>query len=125
MSFQYKPVSLVEYNQLLRDSVNDYHTHAMNDSSMCREDAIKTTGEMAEKYLDSVEEFQEAQNIQMNDISAVNENIESGDVVVSETDTVVESDLTTSEMSSENTNEISEGEEGIDGGEDCDGGMDL
>lgn len=61
MSFDYKPVSLEEYNQSLRDSVNAYYTHAINDPSMSKEEALESTGEMAEKYLGAVEEFQEAQ----------------------------------------------------------------
>ena len=59
MSFEYKPVSLEKYNQTLRDSVNAYYTHAMNDPNMSNEDALKSTGEMAEQYLDAVQEFQE------------------------------------------------------------------
>lgn len=54
MSFEYKPVSLEEYNQTLRDSVNAYYTHAMNDPNMSNEDVPKSTGEMAEQYLDAV-----------------------------------------------------------------------
>ena len=61
MSFEYKPVFLEEYNQTLRDSVNAYYTHAMNDPNMSDEDALKSTGEMAEQYLDAVQEFQETQ----------------------------------------------------------------
>ena len=57
MSFEYKPVSLEKYNQTLRDSVNAYYTHAMNDPNMSNEDALKSTGEMAEQYLDAVQEF--------------------------------------------------------------------
>lgn len=41
MSFEYKPVFLEEYNQTLRDSVNTYYTHAMNDPNMSDEDALK------------------------------------------------------------------------------------
>lgn len=63
MNTDYRPVSLEEYNQSLRDTVNSYYTHAMNSPEMSREDAIRTTGEMAEQYLQSVEEFQEAQNV--------------------------------------------------------------
>ena len=36
MAFDPKPVSLEEYNQSLRDSVNAYYVHAMNDPSMSR-----------------------------------------------------------------------------------------
>ena len=33
----------------------------MNDPNMSNEDALKSTGEMAEQYLDAVQEFQETQ----------------------------------------------------------------
>ena len=40
-----------QINQSLRDTVNAYYTHALNDPKMSTEDALKSTGEMAEKYL--------------------------------------------------------------------------
>ena len=58
MAFDPKPVSLEEYNQSLRDSVNAYYVHAMNDPSMSREEAGSCT---AENYLNAVDEFQAAQ----------------------------------------------------------------
>lgn len=61
MAFDPKPVSLEEYNQSLRDSVNAYYVHAMNDSSMSREEAVSSTAQMAENYLNAVDEFQAAQ----------------------------------------------------------------
>ena len=64
MSFDPKPVSLEEYNQSLRDTVNAYYEHAMNEPSMSKEEAIKSTAETSEKYLDAVQEFQEAQDMQ-------------------------------------------------------------
>lgn len=73
MSFEYKPVFLEEYNQTLRDSVNAYYTHAMNDPNMSNEDALKSTGEMAEQYLDAVQEFQETQ--EMGNIETTNEDV--------------------------------------------------
>ena len=73
MSFEYKPVSLEEYNHTLRDSVNAYYTHAMNDPNMSNEDALKSTGEMAEQYLDAVQEFQEPQ--EMGNIATTNEDV--------------------------------------------------
>ena len=73
MSFEYKPVSLEEYNQTLRDSVNAYYTHAMNDPNMSNEDALKSTGEMAEQYLDAVQEFRETQ--EMGNIETTNEDV--------------------------------------------------
>ena len=77
MSFEYKPVSLEEYNQTLRDSVNAYYTHAMNDPNMSNEDALKSTGEMAEQYLDAVQEFQETQEI--GNIETLNEDVSIAD----------------------------------------------
>ena len=77
MSFEYKPESLEEYNQTLRDSVNAYYTHAMNDPNMSNEDALKSTGEMAEQYLDAVQEFQETQ--EMGNIETTNEDVSIAD----------------------------------------------
>ena len=63
MSFDLnKPVSLEEYNAALRGSVNVYYEYAINDPAMPKEEAIMSTAEMSEKYLDAVQEFQEAQN---------------------------------------------------------------
>ena len=62
MDMDYKPVSLEEYNQSLRDTVNAYYTHSVNDPAMSNEDALRSTGEVAENYLEAVDEFQEAQN---------------------------------------------------------------
>ena len=64
MSFDPKPVTLEEYNQSLRDTVNAYYEHAMQDPSMTEEDAIQSTAEMSEKYLDAVEEFQQEKDMQ-------------------------------------------------------------
>lgn len=98
MSFDYKPVSLEEYNQSLRDSVNAYYTYAINDPSMSKEEALESTGEMAEKYLGAVEEFQEAQA----PVSAQdNTVVEQGSVEASSVDS-----------------------DGLDEGEGCDGGVD-
>lgn len=77
MSFEYKPVSLEKYNQTLRDSVNAYYTHAMNDPNMSNEDALKSTGEMTEQYLDAVQEFQETQ--EMGNIETTNEDVSIAD----------------------------------------------
>ena len=77
MSFEYKPVFLEEYNQTLRDSVNAYYTHAMNDPNMSNEDALKSTGEMAEQYLDAVQEYQETQ--EMGNIETTNEDVSIAD----------------------------------------------
>lgn len=111
MSLDYKPVTLDEYNQSLRDTVNAYYTHALNDPNMSTEDALKSTGEMAEKYLEAVEEFQDAQSTPVA-ASIENNGNELTDSV--EVDNTAEA---TSDMSAE--------DEGIDSGEDCEDGLDL
>ena len=114
MSFEYKPVSLEEYNQTLRDSVNAYYTHAMNDPNMSNEDALKSTGEMAENYLDAVQEFQETRNV------AAENNPEN----VSET-TEAENGADIGNCDIEaNGEDTSVDNDGLDGGDGCDGGMD-
>lgn len=65
VGFTYKPVTVEEYNQTLRDTVNAYYTHAMNDPAVSTEDALKSTGEVAESYLQAVEEFQTNQDVEV------------------------------------------------------------
>lgn len=76
-----KPVTLEEYNATLRDSVNAYYTHAINDPTMSREEAIQSTAEMSEGYLNAVSEFQEAQAAEVSntaDMSISNEGVDAG-----------------------------------------------
>lgn len=72
-----KPVSLEEYNATLRGSVNAYYEHAMNDPTMSKEEAIKSTAEMSEKYIDAVQEFQESQGMQTTAGVSTNEGVQS------------------------------------------------
>lgn len=72
-----KPVSLEEYNATLRDSVNAYYEHAMNDPTMSKEEAIKSTAEMSEKYIDAVQEFEESQGMQTTAGVSMNEGVQS------------------------------------------------
>lgn len=72
-----KPVSLEEYNATLRDSVNAYYEHAMNDPTISKEEAIKSTAEMSEKYIDAVQEFQESQGMQTTAGVSMNEGTQS------------------------------------------------
>ena len=72
-----KPVSLEEYNATLRDSVNAYYEHAMNDPTMSKEEAIKSTAEMSEKYIDAVQEFQESRGMQTTAGVSTNEGVQS------------------------------------------------
>lgn len=54
-------VSREEYDQTLRDSVNNYYEHALNDPSMSKDEAIQSTAEMAENYENAMAEFDAAQ----------------------------------------------------------------
>ena len=58
MSFDPKPVSLEEYNQSIRDSVNAFYEHAVNDNTISEDEAINETVQMSENYLMAVEDFQ-------------------------------------------------------------------
>ena len=49
-----------EYDRNMRDSVNAFYQHAVNDPSMSREEAIAQTSQMAERYLEEREALQEA-----------------------------------------------------------------
>ena len=53
-------VTLDQYDQTLRDAVNAYYEHAMNDPSMSKEEALESTAQMAENYLAATEEFQDS-----------------------------------------------------------------
>lgn len=59
------------YNQTLRDSVNAYYTHAMNDPTMTQEEAIQSTAQMSEEYLTAVDDFQA--NAALNDSVDMND----------------------------------------------------
>ena len=72
-----KLVSLEEYNAALRNSVNAYYEHAINDPTMSKEEAIKSTAEMSEKYIDAVQEFQESQGMQTTDGVSMNKGAQS------------------------------------------------
>ncbi|MGI6095700.1 MAG: hypothetical protein ACOYBL_09745 [Lachnospiraceae bacterium] len=82
MAFDPKPVSLEEYNQSLRDTVNAYYEHAMRDPSMSKEEAIQSTAEVSEQYLGAVQEFQEAQ-----DMTNTAAEVQGNEAVSAETDT--------------------------------------
>ena len=67
----------------MRDAVNTYYTHAMNDPNMSQEEALNSTNEMAEHYFEAVEEFQENQEAQevqegQNEDVAINNDLDNG-----------------------------------------------
>lgn len=125
MSFNPNSVSLDEYNATLRGSVNAYYVHAMNDQTISREDAIKFTAEMSEKYLDAVEEFQESQGMQATNSLATNEEAQSVETNGAQTDfstldPVGIADDTTGGIGDDNSGGI--GDDGSCDGIDNDGG---
>lgn len=134
MSFNPNPVSLDEYNATLRGAVNAYYVHAMNDPTMSKEDAIKSTAEMSEKYLDAVQEFQESQGMQTTYSVGANEgtsSVESNGVQAGSNtlDTTGVSDVTDGSVDS-GVSEGGIGDDGSGGGVDNDGdgvddGMDI
>ena len=134
MSFNPNPVSLDEYNATLRGAVNAYYVHAMNDPTMSKEDAIKSTAEMSEKYLDAVQEFQESQGMQTTYSVGANEGtstVESNGVQAGSNtlDATGVSDVTDGSVDS-GVSEGGIGDDGSGGGVDNDGdgiddGMDI
>lgn len=56
----FSKATVEDYDKSLRDSVNAYYQHALNDPSMSREEAIQSTAEMAERYHAAMEEVQAA-----------------------------------------------------------------
>lgn len=119
MGFDPKPVSLEEYNQSLRETVNGYYIHAKNDPSMNQEDVIRSTGEMAEKYLEAVEEFEAAQNMQQGIEGVTNNGAGDGSAVSGTAQAAEEGVGSGSGMDGGGA------EDGLDGdGEGCDDGMD-
>ena len=72
-------MTVEEYDQFLRNAVNEYYVHAMNDPNMSKEEALRTSGEAAERYLTAVEEYKAAmENNAENKIGAVNDNLNTG-----------------------------------------------
>lgn len=117
MSFNPKPVSLEEYNQALRAAVNAYYEHAINDPSMSKEEAIRSTAEMSERYLNAVQEFQETQNMQNGANISTTEGIQ------------IDNNTLDADVSSMNTGNVDAGVSVSDdsvnvGGVDNDGGID-
>ncbi len=101
-------------NTTLRDSVNKFYEHEMNDSSVSQQEALQNTATMTEGYLNYMENFRQAQNT------------EDGMLVESETVSSVQSTMDGGVAEGATTNGTSNGIDtggGIDGG--VDGGMGM
>lgn len=114
-----KSVSLEEYNATLRSSVNTYYEHTMNDPAMSKEEAIKSTAEMSEKYLEVVQEFQEIQGMQDTVRVETNEGIQFAESNGVHTDTNA---VDIADISTTDTGAIDSGVAGAGVGDDGAGG---
>lgn len=111
MSFQYTPMTVEEYDYFLRNAVNEYYVHAMNDPNMSEEEALRTSGEAAERYLTAVEEYKAAmENNAENKVGAVNDNLNTGGPVEQASAGAV----------NEQTEQKTSVNAGVDGGTDAD-----
>lgn len=131
VGFEPKSVTLDEYNQSLRDSVNAYYQHAQNDPTMSQEDAITSTAEMSENYLNSVEAFQASQGTAATSVESnePTETVSESEASVG-TSNLQEGGITddSAAVHAGGTGMSNEGEsvdDGIDGGEGADDGLDL
>jgi hypothetical protein len=121
MGFDPEPVSLEQYNQTLRGAVNDFYQHAMDDSSMNTEDAFRTASEMAERYFEAVEEFQDemsteksTETVEENNVIGTEE-VEQGEIVGTEnTGISIDDNFDINEATTIDSN-----------CEECDGGIDF
>lgn len=115
MDKSYTPVTVEDYDDSMRATVNAFYEHALNDSSMSKEEAIAQTSQMAENYLDTMDEINTAH--------------ENGEIMSN-------NDITNAEISEENAgetvtddavsdvNDLDNGGIEEDGGADDDGGVD-
>ena len=118
MSFQYTPMTVEEYDQFLRNAVNEYYVHAMNDPNMSRAEALRTSGEAAELYMTAVEEYKAAiENNAENKIGAVNDNLNTGGPVEQASAGAVNEQT---EQTSVNTGVDVDTDAGVSNGEGCD-----
>lgn len=69
-------VTREQYDQTLRDSVNQFYEHQINDPNVSQEEAIATTAQMAENYQNAMDEFDN--NVQAEAEVQATESIDSG-----------------------------------------------
>lgn len=113
-----KPVSLEEYDATLRSSVNAYYEHVMNDPTMSKEETIKSTAEVSEKYLDAVQEFQEIQGMQSTARVGTNEGIQfvESNEIHTDTNAVDAAGVSTTDTGAIDSGVAGVGDDGADGG---------
>ena len=72
MGKNYTPVTIEDYDNSMRSTVNAFYEHAKNDPSMSHEEVVAQTSQMAENYLNTMDELQTAH--ENGEIASVNDN---------------------------------------------------
>lgn len=72
MEKNYTPVTIEDYDNSMRATVNAFYEHAKNDPSLSHDEAVAQTGQMAENYLNTMDELQTAH--ENGEIASVNDN---------------------------------------------------
>ena len=72
MEKNYTPVTIEDYDNSMRATVNAFYEHAKNDPSLSHDEAVAQTGQMAENCLNTMDELQTAH--ENGEIASVNDN---------------------------------------------------
>ena len=115
MDKSYTPVTVEDYDNSMRATVNAFYEHALNDPSMSQEEAIAQTSQMAENYLNTMDEINTAH--ENGEIMSNNDSINAEISEENAGETVTDSAVS-------NVNDLDNGGIEEDGGADDDGGVD-
>ena len=115
MDKSYTPVTVEDYDNSMRSTVNAFYEHALNDPSMSQEEAIAQTSQMAENYLNTMDEINTAH--ENGEIMSNNDSINAEISEENAGETVTDSAV--SDVNDLDNDGIEE-----DGGADEDGGVD-
>lgn len=115
MDKSYTPVTVEDYDNSMRATVNAFYEHALNDPSMSQEEAIAQTSQMAENYLNTMDEINTAH--ENGEIMSNNDSINAEISEENAGETVTDSAVS-------DVNDLDNGGIEEDGGADEDGGVD-
>ena len=54
---EYTPTTFEQYSSTLHETVNNFYTHEMNDPGVTQEEAISSTAQMSENYINAVNDY--------------------------------------------------------------------
>ena len=86
MEKNYTPVTIEDYDKSMRDEINIFYEHVMNDPSISKEEGFAQTSQMVENYLNAKEELQEAH--ENGEIASVNDTVNTNEGEMTEIDAV-------------------------------------